>query len=87
MEKPNQNNRATSRVYLVIECALQGHTSWSEVRLFVSSAGNPDVMERAWKCPNGVPTESQTRDMAHYVAKLVTDGTVMFCGVQRSLDV
>lgn len=83
MEKKRLTQRSFSRTYLTIECVLEGHTSFSEILLFVSSAGKEEVTPRSWKAPQGIPTESQTRDLAAYVADLVTSSTVAFCGVQQ----
>lgn len=85
MAKPNKRLTSWSRTYLVLELAHEGTTGRQLVTLCASLPGREDVTERSWVLANGLPTEAQVRDMAHYVAKLATEGTIAFCGAQAQI--
>jgi hypothetical protein len=75
-----------SRVFFVVECFYTPGTAKADIGYLVSMPGRPDPVGRTWRCPHGIPTESQVNDMTAFVTKLVYEATVSFCGAQRDLD-
>jgi hypothetical protein len=76
-----------ARQFLCLEMLWEPDGQQGRVTMLASLVGREDVADRSWRLSNGIPTQSQLNDIAHTVAKHVSDATVAFCGVQRQLEV
>ena len=85
MDKRESTSANWSRIYLTLECALEATTGGKRIRLYVSSAGSPDVITHDWNLSGYLPSEAQITDLAAYVTNLVQSGSVAFCGAQSIL--
>lgn len=87
MGKSNEWPDNYGHVYLCLEAAFALHAGTGVITVMISNAHTTEPAVRRWKTPRGIPTESQVRDLAHFIADAVSVNTVAFCGAQSELPI
>lgn len=86
MASSRQSVPDRSTVFAVLELVhIKQAGKGSQVQLLVSRPGSSVIVRNSWTSPGPCISASQLEDLLSKVQALVSDATIMWCGVQEDL--